>query len=171
MNMPLTRRSGDPEQVRLMTMGIRFLIDSGEAAGRLSLVDHDLPPKTLGAPLHTHSREDEYTYVLEGRIGFQIGEAVFEAEPGDVVFKPRGVPHAFWNASGRPAKMLEIISPGGFENYFREMSTVLNGCTPDLARAAEICGRFGIDMQFQTVPELMARHDLGGEPAQACEAA
>lgn len=169
MNKPLQsgalRRPADKERARLMTMGIGFLIDQDDAAGRFSLVDHELPPKTLGAPLHTHSREDEYSYVLDGRITFQLGERIVEAGPGDLVLKPRGMPHAFWNASEAPARMLEIISPGGFEDYFRQIAAVLQGCNPDFARAAEICEWFGIDMEFQTVPDLMARHGLDGEPA------
>ena len=69
--------------------------------------------------MHTHRNEDEYSYVLEGRLGVQLGDEVLEAGPGELVFKPRGVPHAFWNAGDEPLRLLELISPAGFENYFR----------------------------------------------------
>ncbi len=85
----------------------------------------------LGAPLHTHRREDEYSYVLEGRLGVQLGEETLEAGPGELVFKPRGIPHAFWNAGDDPLRLLELISPAGFENSFREVAPVLAERGPD----------------------------------------
>jgi quercetin dioxygenase-like cupin family protein len=60
-------------------------------------VEHPLASRALGSPVHTHRHEDEYSIVLEGTIGVEIGEKVFEAGPGSVIVKPRGIPHAFWN--------------------------------------------------------------------------
>jgi len=60
-----------------------------------------------GARLHRHSREDEYSYVLEGRVGALLGEEVVIGEPGDLIFKPRGQWHSFWNAGYEPARILE----------------------------------------------------------------
>ena len=65
------------------------MIDGAEAGGGFSLVEHPMPPRALAAPLHRHNREDEYSYVLEGRMGALLGEEVLEAGPGDLVFKPR----------------------------------------------------------------------------------
>jgi quercetin dioxygenase-like cupin family protein len=93
-----------------------------ETQGNFALVEHPIGPRALAAPMHTHRHEDEYTYVLEGEIGVQIGEEVRVARPGDLVFKPRGMPHAFWNAGDAPARALEIISPAGFERYFAELA-------------------------------------------------
>src|SRR5918996_971594 len=87
------------------------------------------PRRALGAPLHTHHNEDEYSYVLQGRFGVQLGDDVFEAGPGDLVVKPRGLAHAFWNAGEEPARLLELISPAGFENYFREVAPLLAATT------------------------------------------
>jgi CBS domain-containing protein len=75
-------------------------------------------PRALGAPLHRHTREDEFSYVLEGRVGTLLGDDVVYANPGDLVCKPRGQWHAFWNAGDDPARILEIISPAGFEQFF-----------------------------------------------------
>src|SRR5215212_6843587 len=130
------------EQVSLMALGVRFLIDGTTTGGRFSLVEHPLPPRALGAPLHTHRNEDEYSYVLEGRIGLQLGEDVLEAGPGELVFKPRGVQHAFWNAGDVPARLLEIISPAGFENYFRELAPLLASAERDEAAIGEVVGRY-----------------------------
>jgi quercetin dioxygenase-like cupin family protein len=88
--------------------------------GGFSLVEHPIPPRTLATPLHRHANEDEYSYVLEGRMGAQLGDDVAYAGEGCLVFKPRGQWHAYWNAGEGPCRILEIISPGGFEHLFEE---------------------------------------------------
>ena len=92
-----------------------------EAAQRFSLVEHPMSPHALAAPLHRHTREDEYSFVLEGRMGALLGDEVVEAGPGDLVFKPRNEWHTFWNAGDEPCRILEIISPAGFERFFSEL--------------------------------------------------
>ena len=150
----------DGESVELLALGVRFMIDGATTGGAFSLVEHPLPPRALGAPLHTHSNEDEYSYVLEGRLGVQLGDEVLEAGPGDLVFKPRGVRHAFWNAGDEPLRLLELISPAGFEDYFREVAPLLAQTPPDTAAVEEIAARWGLDLHFDSVPELIARHGL-----------
>ena len=90
---------GEGEAVQLLDLGVRFLIDGRRTGGAFSLVEHPLPPRALGAPLHTHRNEDEYSVVVEGRFGLQLGAEVLEAGPGDLVFKPAVSPIP----SGTPA--------------------------------------------------------------------
>lgn len=162
--MPVSVRSvlgpTEGEAVNLLALGVRFMIDGEATGGRFSLVEHPLPPRALGAPVHTHKNEDEYSYVLEGRIGVQLGDEVLEAGPGDLVFKPRGIAHAFWNAGDEPARLLEIISPAGFENYFREMAPLLAAPERDEAALGEVVGRYELDIDFTTIPVLIERHGL-----------
>ena len=87
----------------LQSVGVRFMIWGAETGETFSLVEHPIPPRTLVAPLHLHKREDEYSYVLEGRMGAQLGDDVVYAEAGDLVFKPRNQWHTFWNAGDTPA--------------------------------------------------------------------
>lgn len=148
------------EVVNLLALGVRFMIDGERTGGNFSLVEHPLPPRALGAPVHTHKNEDEYSYVLEGRIGVQLGDEVLEAGPGELVFKPRGVAHAFWNAGDEPARLLEIISPAGFENYFREMAPLLAAPERDQAAIGEVVARYELDIDFDTIPLLAERHGL-----------
>src|SRR3954468_1170091 len=101
-------------------MGVRFMVAPGRGGG-FSMVEQPTPPRALAAPLHTHTHEDEYSYVLEGEVGVQIGDEVAVAKAGDLVFKPRGIQHAFWNAGDTPARVLEIVSPAPFANYFKEI--------------------------------------------------
>ncbi|HEX5451755.1 MAG TPA: cupin domain-containing protein, partial [Candidatus Limnocylindrales bacterium] len=124
------------------------------------LVEHPLPPRSLGSPVHTHRREDEYSYVLEGRVGLQLGDEILAAGPGDLVLKPRGVPHAFWNATDEPARLLELISPAGFENYFRELAPLLAAGERDEAAIGRVLRRYDLVIDFSTAPILAARHGL-----------
>jgi len=151
---------GEGEAVRLLALGVRFMIDGQRTGGAFSLVEHPLPPRALGAPLHTHRNEDEYSFVLEGRFGLQLGNEVLEAGPGDLVVKPRGVPHTFWNAGDEPARLLELISPAGFENYFRELAPLLTTPDRDEAAIGEVVARYRLDIDFATIPTLAERHSL-----------
>jgi mannose-6-phosphate isomerase-like protein (cupin superfamily) len=149
----------------LGSIGVRFMIDGDEAGERFSLVEHPMPPRALAAPLHRHNREDEYSYVLEGRMGALLGEDVLEAGPGDLVFKPRDEWHTFWNAGEEPARILEIISPAGFERFFDELVEMGGAAQADPEAMAALCGRYELDMQPESVPELLERFDLRmGEP-------
>jgi mannose-6-phosphate isomerase-like protein (cupin superfamily) len=140
------------------------MVGADQADGRFSLVEHPMAPRALGSPVHTHSREDEYSYVLEGEVGIKIGDRVLSARPGDLVFKPRGVPHAFWNATDEPARLLEIISPAGFERFFEEIAAVWpQDAEPDeetMGRLLEISERYGVEQDLESVPTLMAEHGL-----------
>jgi quercetin dioxygenase-like cupin family protein len=149
----------DGKYGQLPGMGVRFMVGAEEAGGGFSLVEHPMPPRTLGAPLHRHTHEDEYSYVLEGRVGAQLGDEVVFAEPGDLIFKPRGEWHSFWNAGDEPARILEIISPGGFEGYFEELAALPAG-PPDPERIAEIAARYDLELDVESIPRLAQTYGL-----------
>lgn len=151
------------ETVWLRKLGIRFMISAEETQGNFALVEHPIGSRALAAPMHTHEREDEYTYVLEGEIGVQVGEEVFVAREGDLVFKPRGVPHAFWNATDRPARALEIISPAGFERYFAELAPLFppaNQGPLDEEAVDAVRAKYALEMDMSSIPALAERHGL-----------
>jgi len=145
------------DTVYLFDLGARYLAE-GEG---FALVEHTLPPRALGSPLHRHANEDEFSYVLEGRLGAQLGDDVVEAGPGELVQKPRGQEHAFWNAGDEPLRFLEIISPGGFAQYFRELAPVL--AAGDLEGVQEIAARYELEIDFSTIPTLAERYGLNVE--------
>jgi quercetin dioxygenase-like cupin family protein len=146
--------------------GVRFMIDGEEAGGGFALVEHPIAPRTLAAPLHRHANEDEYSYVLGGRVGLQLGDRTLEGAPGDLVFKPRGQWHAFWNPGDEPARLLEIISPAGFESYFAEIAPHLSGeGPPDMEALGEIMARYQLEMDLESIGPLVERHGLTGAPA------
>ncbi|HYR26874.1 MAG TPA: cupin domain-containing protein, partial [Thermoanaerobaculia bacterium] len=118
------RRIGpdDGKAIDLGSLGVRFMAWTEETGGGFSMVEHPIAPRTMAAPWHMHTREDEYSYVLEGRMGALLGDDDVYAGPGDFVFKPRNQWHTFWNAGDEPCRILEIISPAGFEHFFQELS-------------------------------------------------
>jgi mannose-6-phosphate isomerase-like protein (cupin superfamily) len=151
----------DGEARQLGSIGVRFMIDAAESGGGFSLVEHPMPPRSLAAPLHRHSREDEYTYVLEGRVGALLGDETVYGEPGDLIFKPRSQWHTFWNAGDQPARILEIISPGGFESYFAELADVLShGGPPNPAALGRVAADHGLEVDFESIPRLVEQYGL-----------
>jgi len=155
----------DAQEGFLGSIGVRFMIDGSEAGERFSLVEHPMSARALAAPLHRHTREDEYSYVLEGRMGALLGDDVVEAGPGDLVHKPRNQWHTFWNAGDEPCRILEIISPAGFEQFFRELSDLGGAMNADPAELARLSERYALEMQPESVPELVQRFGLRvGEP-------
>jgi quercetin dioxygenase-like cupin family protein len=152
----------------LGAIGVRFMIWGDESGGGFSLVEHPMPPRALAAPLHRHSREDEYSYVVEGRVGALLGDEVVIGEPGDLIFKPRNQWHTFWNAGDQPARLLEVISPAGFERYFAEMIDLpREGGRPAPEAIAELAARYGLELDPESMPRLLEEHGLRFEPFTA----
>lgn len=151
----------------LGSIGVRLMVDAGETHDRgFSLVEHPMPPRALAAPLHRHSREDEYSYVLEGRMGALLGDDVVHAEAGDLVHKPRGQWHTFWNAGDEPCRVLEIICPGGFERYFAELVDAGAAGPPDPAWLTALGDRYGLELDVASIPALCERFGLTFGPAR-----
>jgi len=161
----------DGKAVDLGSLGVRFMVWGAESGGGFSLVEHPIPPRSLAAPLHRHDREDEYSYVLEGRMGAQLGDAVVYASAGDLVFKPRRQWHTFWNAGDTSCRILEVISPAGFEHFFDEMAERMSRHGFDNPGAAlagsDLPMRYAIEFRPESIPELCRAHSLvfPGAPA------
>jgi mannose-6-phosphate isomerase-like protein (cupin superfamily) len=152
--------AGSGRQLISGPLGAVLLVDASATGGAASFVVHPLAPRALGSPVHTHSREDEWTYILQGQVGVEVGGKVVLAGPGDMVLKPRAVPHAFWNPTDEPARLLEIITPGGFEAYFEELGVILAAAEPDLSRIDELAARYGLRVDLASIYRLVGEHDL-----------
>jgi mannose-6-phosphate isomerase-like protein (cupin superfamily) len=156
---------GDAVEGFLGSIGVRFMIDGAETGKHFSLVEHPMSPRALAAPLHRHTREDEYSFVLSGRMGALLGDDVVEAGPGDLVFKPRNQWHTFWNAGDEPCRILEIISPAGFEHYFEELVALGGAVAADPAALGQLGARYGLELRPESIPGLLERFGLRlGEP-------
>ena len=137
-------------------LGVTWKIDGDATQRGFSVVHHPMEPRALAAPLHRHRREDEYSYVLEGQLGALLGDHVVTAGPGSWVHKARNQWHTFWNAGETRCTIIEIISPAGFEQYFREVAAHWG----DLQAFASINDKYGLDMDFESVPALCERFGL-----------
>ena len=144
----------------LGNIGVRLMIEGADSGGGFSLVEHPMPPRRLAAPLHRHANEDEYSYVLEGRMGALLGDEVLEAGPGDLVFKPRNQWHTFWNAGDEPCRILEIISPAGFDQYFAELVDSGGSAAADPQALGELAARYGLEVRPDSIPGLLERFGL-----------
>jgi mannose-6-phosphate isomerase-like protein (cupin superfamily) len=152
---------------RLGGIGVRFMVGGTESGGGFALVEHPMEPRALAAPMHRHSREDEYSFVLEGRVGADLGGAIVYGETGDLIFKPRGQWHTFWNAGDGPARILEIISPAGFEKFFDKMTDLAGRGELGPGTMATLAAEYGAEVDMESVPRLVAAHGLTfpGSPA------
>jgi mannose-6-phosphate isomerase-like protein (cupin superfamily) len=137
-------------------LGVRWKIDGPGTQGRFSVVHHPIAPHALAAPLHYHHNEDEYSYVLKGTLGALLGDDVVTAEAGSWVHKPREQWHTFWNPGDGPCELIEVLSPAGFENYFREVAAAWG----NMDRFVEINRRYNLEMDFESVPKLCERFKL-----------
>ncbi len=159
--MPKTVLSPNEGQlIWLVGVGIQFKLDGTDTQGAFSVVEHPVEPGAF-APPHTHSREDEFSYVLEGTVGVRLGDQDFLASRGSYIVKPRGVPHAFWNAGPEPARLLEIIAPAGFEHYFVQLAALLHrDGPPDDAAIEQLATQYGLIYHLDQVPALIAKYGL-----------
>ncbi|HEY7151221.1 MAG TPA: cupin domain-containing protein [Solirubrobacterales bacterium] len=150
----------DGKVVDLGSIGARMMAWTEETGGDFSLVEHPMPPRRLAAPIHKHSREDEYSFVLEGRMGALLGDEVVHAGAGDLAFKPRDQWHTFWNASDEPCRILEIISPGGFEHFFDELGALIERPDFNPEELGALGARYGLEFDPESVPRLCEEHGL-----------
>jgi quercetin dioxygenase-like cupin family protein len=141
-------------------IGVVFKIDGEDMGGALSIVEQ---PFEVGAlvPPHIHTREDEISVVLEGRVGFRSEDHEVVLNHGGYIVKPRGEVHAMWNAGKSPARIIEIITPAGFEGGMREVAAMAASGPPDPKALGEVAARYGMSFEEpQWLPDVIARYDL-----------
>jgi len=145
---------GAGEGKTVMLFGVRFgyKVVSGDSGGRLAILEVEIPARTLVKP-HAHAREDEFSLVLSDTVGVRTGDRVLEAGPGAYLVKPRGVPHAMWNAADAPARVAEILSPAGLEEYFEKLAPILAAHRP-AAEYYQLAEDYGITIQDDWIEEL-----------------
>jgi quercetin dioxygenase-like cupin family protein len=150
----------DGEHVSLGGLDITFKIISDQTGGALAICETAVEPGRL-IPAHLHDTEDEFSYVIDGRIGVLIGVQEFTADAGSWVIKPRGIPHTFWNPGPHNARTIEIITPAGFENFFREISGIFSADgPPDVERLTTTASRYHHHFRPDLEQPLMHKHNL-----------
>jgi quercetin dioxygenase-like cupin family protein len=155
---------GDGREGDLGSIGVVFKLWGHDTGGALSIVEH---PFGVGAlvPPHVHSREDEYSIVTEGEIGFRSGDREVVLGTGGYITKPRGELHAMWNAGKTRARMIEIISPAGFEGFFRELADLNAASPPALDTLVPLAAKYGLEFgDAKWLPDIIARYGLNPPP-------
>jgi quercetin dioxygenase-like cupin family protein len=148
---------GSGSLVDLGGLGVHFKVPGELTGGRFAIVEHPIQPGVLVDP-HIHDNEDELSYVLEGAIWARVGDREVEAAAGSYVWKPRGVLHAFWNPGPAPARILEVISPAGFEHLFEEVASLMeNPSATTEEEAYELCRQYGLTFDRSWLPDLESR--------------
>ena len=152
---------GEGQTGRLMPgVGVIFKLDGIDSGGALAFVEH---PFEVGGfvPPHVHHREDEFSIVLEGEIGFRSEDKEIVLGPGGYIVKPRGEAHAMWNAGPTPARMIEIISPAGFEELFRTVVGLTEGGDAEMSKIVELANRYEVSMaEPEWFADVIERYQL-----------
>lgn len=146
-------------------VGVDFKIHGDHTGGALSIVEH---PFEVGAlvPPHIHTVEDEISIVLDGEMGFRSNEQEVVLGPGGYIVKPRGEVHAMWNAGRVPARIIEIITPAGFEGYFEELSDAVASGEFDMGTVVGLAQRYQLPFaEPDWLPDVIARYGLTPPPA------
>ena len=158
---PKVIRPDEASTIRLYDVVFNYGIGAGETDGRLSMLEVTIPPRTLIKP-HTHTREDEFSLVLAGTIGLRTGDDTVEEVPtGSWLVKPRSVPHAMWNLSDQPARVLEVVMPGGLERYFEEIAPVLREHGPEWTQRYDaLAEAYGLTILDDWTDELSAKYGI-----------
>jgi uncharacterized cupin superfamily protein len=164
----LTAQVVRPGQGRAVpALGMQYKVGAATGSPNLLVMEGVVPPGVLVTP-HTHTREDECSYVLAGSLTYLVGDEVLEVTAGCYVPKPRDVRHAFWNASGAPARVLEIHTPTTFEHYYDRLGAIFESHDPlgSGFRVAfdELAAEHGLVLDWALHDELSGRYGLDGPP-------
>jgi quercetin dioxygenase-like cupin family protein len=120
LTQPKVVAAGEGTSVWALGIRVTVKVQSVDTAGAYSIFE-DLIPPNAGPPPHTHAREDETIFVLEGKLRAWLGGQQYDVKPGDFVHMPRGVEHYFKNITTEPTRLLLSYTPGGFEQWFFEV--------------------------------------------------
>ena len=141
------------------SIGVGFRIDGAQTGGQVAIVEHPFPVGAL-VPPHVHTREDEFSIVTAGAIGFRSGNDEVVLEAGGYISKPRGELHTMWNAGPQEARMIEVITPSGFETFFRALAEMFESGPPDPTDLEALAVTYGLFFDPTWVPELMEKYGL-----------
>ena len=150
----------------LGSIGVDFKIWGRDTGGQVSVVEHPFPVGAL-VPPHLHTREDEFSIVTEGEIGFRSGDREVVLGAGGYITKPRGEMHTMWNAGAVPARMIEIITPAGFEHFFYSLTEMTASGPLDPAEVGALAERYGLQFgRPDWLDGLTSRYGLTALPGQ-----
>jgi quercetin dioxygenase-like cupin family protein len=158
---PAVHPASSHSRVALFAVEFAYRLETANTDGRAAVLEVTIPPQTLVKP-HQHSKEDEFSLILAGTVGARIGDETYEeVAAGASIVKPRDIPHAMWNVTDEPARILEIVMPAGLEKYFTELAPILHEHGPEWTeRFYELATRFGLTILDDWSRELQDRYGI-----------
>lgn len=149
------------QHIFFRALGTTYKVLSKSVSGSAAIVEHTVESKSIGAPMHKHTHEDEISYVLEGELTVIQNGEVQTAGPGEYIVKPRGIFHTFWNSGDERIRFIEIITPGNFESYFAEMAPfLLPGQPPQIDKMKETAAKYGLIVDPYAADEIIKQYGL-----------
>ena len=158
---PALHEASSQRTAALYGVEFAYRLETANTDGRAAVLEVTIPPRTLVKP-HQHSKEDEFSLILSGRVGARIGDTTYEeVAAGSSIVKPRDIPHAMWNVTDEPARILEIVMPAGLEEYFAELAPILRESGPEWTeRFYQLATRYGLTILDDWSNELKARYQI-----------
>jgi mannose-6-phosphate isomerase-like protein (cupin superfamily) len=149
------------DTVSFRALGTTYKVLCDLVGGSAGILEHTLEAKSLGAPMHKHTREDEISYVLEGELSaIQNGEVQI-ARPGQFIVKPKDIFHTFWNATEQRIRWIECIIPGNFQYYFAELAPyLLAGQPPQMDKVRETAAKYGLIVDPYAAEVIVKKYGL-----------
>jgi quercetin dioxygenase-like cupin family protein len=142
--MTASTTESDQEVINLGQMSVRYLID-GSATGSLGAFELTVPPASNVPPPHSHTRNEECVYVLEGVLRYSVDGVQRDLSPGECMSTPRGSVHHFSNPHSETARALIVLTPDIGAQYFRDVGAVISaGGPPDRAKLIGVMSQYGL---------------------------
>ncbi|OLD25780.1 MAG: hypothetical protein AUJ02_04240 [Chloroflexi bacterium 13_1_40CM_3_65_12] len=137
-----------------------FKVEGAQTSGAFSIIE-DIYPSGNFTPPHRHLKTDEVGYVLEGELGVMVAEEDFQAGPGSFFIRPKGVPHALWNITDRPVRLLDVYTPAGIESWYEELARLVSASEPPtLEELFEAGRRYDTIFMPELAPPLIKKYGL-----------
>lgn len=143
---PIVLRPGEGDAVTLMGNTLVFKAEAADTGGSFGLVEYTAVPGFAGPPLHVHRETIDVFIVLEGELALRLGDETVPAPAGSFVLVPPGTAHTFSNPGTEPARFLGLQTPGGFEQYFRDLAQVLGEGPPDSDELARLLAGYDFEL-------------------------
>jgi mannose-6-phosphate isomerase-like protein (cupin superfamily) len=151
---------GEGRTIRTGAMSVVYKVSADWTGGAYTMHEQPVEPGVMVAP-HTHADQDQVSYVVEGELGFLVGDEEFAAPAGSCIFRPRGVRHALWNAGSATARMIEITNPGSdFECYFLRFGELTEAGETRQEVIHALGARYGITYDLAKAEDLARRHGV-----------
>ncbi len=154
MATPLIIRKGEGKNtIMLGPDPWTFAITGADTDGHFDFIEATIT-YLQGPPLHLHHEQDDTFFILEGTLKVQVGDELFDLHPGDLVCAPKGVPHTFANVNKEPVRVINIMTPGGFDRFMEDFVSLPPG-PPDPQILDELTQKHKTAFLGPSIPERL----------------